>query len=108
MLVAPRYDEPSERDAAAVEQREKQIAVVRQLILVIAISESEGCVRTQPLFFPGVEQVGPDFMNSDPGRFLWGVRILLGSPKPRHRYLMRSPRVRASGTFSLKFPLAPS
>ena len=91
MLVAPRYDEPSERDAAAVEQREKQIAVVRQLFLVIAISESKGCVRTQPLFFPGVEQVGPDFMNSDPGRFLWGDTVpstrLAPSADPRTQKL---------------------
>jgi hypothetical protein len=82
VLVAPRYDEPSERDAAAVEQREKQIAVVRQLFLVIAISESKGCVRTQPLFFPDVEQVGPDFMNSDPGRFLWGDTVPSTRPCP--------------------------
>ena len=81
-LVAPRYDEPSERDAAAVEQREKRIAVVRELFLVIAMSESEGCVRAQPLFFPGVEQVGPDFMNSDPRRFLSGDTVPSTTPCP--------------------------
>jgi hypothetical protein len=83
VLVAPRYDEPNERDASAVEQREKQIAVVRQPFLVIAISESEACVRTQPLFFPGVEQVGRDFMNSDPGRCLLGGYGTLHEALPR-------------------------